>query len=170
MVLAFSAVNGNCTRLPLNTGQTTHPSESTLLYYISWQAGTPIAGGIAVFHQFHTAVRGPTTLYLKTYCPIPIRGPEERADWLQCKVVWIFSIQRTLELLEIFLGETCFRWLNFAFSLDPVHCSTKLSVWAGVALYFSKLRLCWSVITVGNRSTIDIYFIWPHFKKHELSL
>ena len=46
-----------------------------------------------------------------------------------------------------------FRWLNLAFSLDPVHCSTKQSVWAGAALYFSKLRLCWSVITVGNRST-----------------
>ena len=24
----------------------------------------------------------------------------------------------------------------FSFSLDPVHCSTKLSVWAGAALYF----------------------------------
>ena len=26
--------------------------------------------------------------------------------------------------------------IYFAFSLDPVHCSTKLSVWAGAALYF----------------------------------
>ena len=69
-----------------------------------------------------------------------------------------------------FLGEPCFRWLNFTFSLDLVHCSTQLSVWAGAALYFSKLRLCWSVITVGNRSTIDMYFIWPHLKKHKLSL
>ena len=57
-----------------------------------------------------------------------------------------------------------------AFSLDSVHCSTKLSIWAGAALCFSKLRLCWSVITVGNRSTIDMYVIWPHFKKPELSL
>ena len=33
----------NCTSLPSNTGQTTRPSESTLLIYISWLAGTPIA-------------------------------------------------------------------------------------------------------------------------------
>ena len=32
-----------CTCLPPNTGQTTRPSESTLLIYISWPAGTPIA-------------------------------------------------------------------------------------------------------------------------------
>ena len=56
----------------------------------------------------------------------------------------------------------CFRCLKFALHLDPVHCSTKLSIWAGAALYFSKLRLRWS--------TIDMYFTWPHFKKHELSL
>ena len=55
-------------------------------------------------------------------------------------------------------GEPFFRWLNLTFSLDPVHCGTKLSVWAGAALYFSRLRLCWSVIMVGNRSTI-FYFI-----------
>ena len=36
--------------------------------------------------------------------------------------------------------------------------------------YFSKLRLCWPVITVGNRSTIDMCFIWPHCKKPKLSL
>ena len=29
----------------------------------------------------------------------------------------------------------------FAFSLDPVHCSTKLSIWARAALYFSKLYM-----------------------------
>ena len=29
-----------------------------------------------VFHQFHTAVRGSTTLYLKCIAPKPIRGPE----------------------------------------------------------------------------------------------
>ena len=69
-----------------------------------------------------------------------------------------------------FLGEPCFRWLKFTLHLDPVHCSTKLSIWAGAALYFSKLRLRWSLIMVGNRWTTDMYFIWPHFKKPELSL
>ena len=63
-----------------------------------------------------------------------------------------------------------FRWalfqvVNLAFLLDPVHCSIKLNVWSGAALYFSKLGLPWSVITVRNRSTIYRYFIWPHFKK-----
>ena len=32
----------NCTLLPPNTGLTTHPSESTVLFYISWPAGTTI--------------------------------------------------------------------------------------------------------------------------------
>ena len=31
----------NCTHLPPYTGQTTHPSESTLLFYISWPVVTP---------------------------------------------------------------------------------------------------------------------------------
>ena len=57
-----------------------------------------------------------------------------------------------------FLVEPFFRWLNFTFSLDPIHCSTNLSVRAGAVFYFSKLRLCWSLITVGNRSTIDMLF------------
>ena len=46
------------------------------------------------------------------------------------KAMWIFPIQRTFELLD-FLGEPCFRWFISLF-----HCSTKLSVWAGVALYY----------------------------------
>ena len=33
----------NCTRLPPNTGQTTCPSKSTLLIYVSWPTGSPIA-------------------------------------------------------------------------------------------------------------------------------
>ena len=40
--IQFKNIQGhkqNCTRLPLNTGQTTRPSESTLLHYISWPAG-----------------------------------------------------------------------------------------------------------------------------------
>ena len=71
--------------------------------------------------------------------------------------MWIFSIQCTLELLSIFLREPCFSWLNFAFSLDPVHCSTKLSVWAGAAdygrkqidyryvLYMTPLQKTWTI-------------------------
>ena len=58
--------------------------------------------------------------------------PKVRVVWWQCKEVWIFSIQHILELLDFFRW-ACFRWLNFAFSLDPVHCSTKLSIWAGAA-------------------------------------
>ena len=69
---------------------------------------------------------------------------------------------------EVQRGEPCFRCLKFALHLDSVHCSTKLSVWAGEAL--PKLRLHWLAIMVGNRSTVDMYFIWPHLKKTEPSL
>ena len=41
MMLALKAVK-DCTRVPPNTGQTTHPSTTTSLYYISWPAGTAI--------------------------------------------------------------------------------------------------------------------------------
>ena len=37
---------------------------------------------------------------------------------------------------------SCLSCLKFALHLGTVHCSTKLSVWAGAALYLSKLRLC----------------------------
>ena len=50
--LQFKAIQGrqwNCTRLTPNTGQTTRPSKSTSLHYISWPAGTTITENKQLF-------------------------------------------------------------------------------------------------------------------------
>ena len=54
---------------------------------------------------------------------------------------------------------------NYIFSTvePPYECLG----WSSSLLLQTEAALI--VITVGNRSTIDMYFIWPHFKKHKLS-
>ena len=68
MVLAFKAINGTAPiHLRPNTGQTTCPSESTSLIYISWPTGTPMADSkqsplsrVATLLCFGTSVVGQT--------------------------------------------------------------------------------------------------------------
>ena len=111
-------------------------------------------------------------------CHASIKAPHESEKWIlpsemviiTLTIYWLLSVHVYRYRYRFFLGGPCFRWLKFALHLDPFHCSTKPRVWAWAALCFSKLRLHWSAIMVWNRPAIDMYFIWPHFKKPELSL
>ena len=76
----------------------------------------------------------------------------------------------TWTVIDFFLGGP---WVRFVLQwMESIEKAKfyHLSVWAGAALYFSKLRLRWSVITVGNRPTIDMYFIvLSQYKNYDFS-